>query len=167
MDGNQANDGTWFDKIHKEFWEEIVRTAARWLHPHLRTDAEDIAEEAFERGWRKRYDPKFRDHPRPWLHTTTQNLAKNHNRRSSNKTPQAGLDEHTTAHDGGIPLAELRNDIAAALARLSSKEQQLFWLTWTGQTTIAETAEKAGMSVDATKKAISRMRKKLHRWITP
>jgi RNA polymerase sigma factor (sigma-70 family) len=149
---------------HKWF-EEVARTAARSLNDHLRSDAEDIAVDAYERGWRKRHDPQFREQPRAWLHRTAQNLALNHNRLREHK-PRPELEESMSCHDGGIAAADLHNDLVAAVRRLDRRDRLLFWTVWSDGRPVTEAAEMLNLTEAAARKALNRVYKKLRRRLT-
>jgi RNA polymerase sigma-70 factor, ECF subfamily len=131
-------------------------------------EAEDAAQETFLRAWNhlKRFDPA---RPlRPWLLSIASNLASNR-RRSAGRyvsalmrafrnepasTERSGIEEHSARHMEA-------NDLWKAVRHLSLPDQQIVYLRYFLELSVAETAQALGVPEGTVKSRLSRALDKL------
>ncbi|MCB0252347.1 MAG: RNA polymerase sigma factor [Anaerolineae bacterium] len=150
-------------------WEALVRQEqqAVFRHAYLLTgnadDAQDVAQEAFVRAFRSidRFDP---DRPlRPWLLRITSNLASNRRRsvarffsalsRAARDTPEPVLASADTRR-----LAQQEESAALwqAIRRLRRTDQEVIYLRYFAELSVADTAEALGVAQGTVKSRLSR-----------
>jgi RNA polymerase sigma-70 factor, ECF subfamily len=129
-------------------------------------DAEDIAQETFLRAWNhlKRFDPA---RPlRPWLLSIASNLASNR-RRSAGRylaaltrafrnepTSSASIEEKSTRHMEA-------NDLWKAVQHLGASDQQIIYLRYFLELSVAETAQVLNVAEGTIKSRLSRALERL------
>lgn len=129
-------------------------------------DADDVAQETFLRAWRylKRFDPA---RPlRPWLLSIASNLASNRRRSAgrhvsalmrafrSEPAPPDSIEEKSTDH------AEA-GDLWKAVQRLSVSDQQIVYLRYFLELSVAETAQALDIPEGTVKSRLSRALERL------
>jgi len=129
-------------------------------------DAEDVAQETFIRALRylHRYDPDRA--LRPWLLSITANLARN--RRRSLGRYWAALQrfawqtsvEHSTPENGSIQALEA-DALWQAVRGLNGAEQEIIYLRYFLELSVAETAEVLGVQPGTVKSRLHRALKQL------
>ena len=115
-----------FDALIALYEEQVLKTAlylTRNLH-----DAQDVAQEVYIKIFRglKRIEDTQKMHS--WVHRITVNAARDHLRRRRFWSPLKGIFRTAPAPDP-VQGAQLRNRLAAALARLSFNERACFILS--------------------------------------
>jgi RNA polymerase sigma-70 factor (ECF subfamily) len=152
-------------------WEPLVQTHQQavfrlaYLLLGDPDDAEDIAQETFLRAWNhlKRFD---QTRPlKPWLLSITANLARNR-RRSAGRylaaLTRAFRDEPapTSVEDIGAQYMEA-NDLWKAVQNLREPDQQVVYLRYFMDLSVAETAEVLQVAEGTVKSRLSRALEKL------
>lgn len=134
-------------------------------------DAQDIAQEAFLRLWRK-----GRDVPpeavRPWLLKVTHNLCLDHLRRRQRRHLRLGRPDPNSLErlpetrpdptDGGLP-----DELVSALDQLSPHARSLVVLHYCEDMKLAEIAQVLETTTGAVKVALHRARRALQQALTP
>jgi putative glutamine amidotransferase len=118
--------------------------------------AEDVAQEAFARAWRRLPAGLGAGQQRAWLHRTSRNLAVDELRRRRRRPvePVEHLDQlGATAEDAGVPDAARE-----ALARLNVHERFVLLLRFEAGFTHAEIAQLLDGTEEAARKRVSRAR---------
>jgi RNA polymerase sigma-70 factor (ECF subfamily) len=133
-----------------------------------RDDAEDLAQEAFVRAYRAldRYDPAYPF--RGWLLVIASRLAANHGQRrregalgdAEPEGPRANGDPATAVAEADAEAALLRR-IGAELATLSAEARSLYELRFRQELPVPELAHHFGVSENALKVRIHRLRRTL------
>lgn len=132
-------------------------------------DAEDIAQETFLRAWKalKRFDSS---RPlRPWLLSIAANLSRN--RRRSVGRYVAALTRAFRDEPKAMPLEEKSaqhteaNDLWRAVQNLEARDQQIVYLRYFLDLSIAETAEVLQIAEGTVKSRLSRALEKLRKII--
>lgn len=147
-------------------WDEVQRMCMRFAYRYAknRTEAEDIAQDALLRAWRKR--DTLRDiGARPsWLATIVRNEAL---REFARKRPlPSDLIELIHGHDDDRVLATVeRADLHAALERLNKRDRQLVRLRYDEDMTQEAIAHRLGIPLGTVKVRLHRVRAKLRRSI--
>lgn len=144
-----------FQAAYRTGWSPVFRFALAWTNDWAA--AEDLAQEAFVRLWRRRDRVDWSEPPLPWLIETTRNLATDRFRRlrrlvaiaphGASTTEQAGL-------DGWL-------DVQAAFGRLSRLERTAVVLVAIGGFDSEEAADLLGSTSGAVRAAVRRAREKL------
>jgi RNA polymerase sigma-70 factor, ECF subfamily len=152
-------------------WEPLVQTHQQtvfrlaYLLLGDPDDAEDIAQETFLRAWNhlKRFDPT---RPlKPWLLSITANLSRNR-RRSAGRylaaLTRAFRDEPAPAsvEDKSAQYMEA-NDLRKAVQNLNEPDQQVVYLRYFMDLSVAETAEVLQVAEGTVKSRLSRALEKL------
>ena len=128
-------------------------------------DAEDVAQETFLRAWKhlKRFD--FTRPIRPWLLSIASNLASNH-RRSAGRyfaaLTRAFREEPTSARIEEKSSQHMQaNDLWKAVQTLNLPDQQIIYLRFFLDLSVAETAEVLQVAEGTVKSRLSRALEKL------
>jgi len=129
-----------------------------------RTEAEDIAQDATLRAWRKRDSLRNRESRKAWLATIVRNEAL---REFARRRP-APTDTIELAHghddDRVLSMVE-RADLHAALERLNKRDRQLVRLRYDEDMTQEAIAHRLGIPLGTVKVRLHRVRAKLRREI--
>jgi RNA polymerase sigma-70 factor, ECF subfamily len=158
--GPEADSGDSWD------WEEAHRTCLSFAFRYVktRTEAEDIAQDAMVRAWRKRGTLRNREARRAWLATIVRNEAL---REFARKRP-APTDTIELAYgqddDRVLSMVE-RADLHAALERLNKRDRQLVRLRYDEDMTQEAIAHRLGIPLGTVKVRLHRVRAKLRRQI--
>lgn len=150
-------------------WETLVRREQQAIfhHAYLLTgdadDAQDVAQEAFVRAFRSidRFDP---DRPvRPWLLRITSNLASNRRRSvarflSALARAARAAPEPVVAGALAGQLAQQEEAVALwqAIRRLRRDDQEVIYLRYFAELSVADTAEALGVAAGTVKSRLSR-----------
>jgi RNA polymerase sigma-70 factor (ECF subfamily) len=130
------------------------------------SEAEDIAQEALLRAWRRRSTLRAAANRRQWLATIVRNEAfRQHARRRPD--PTSSLEELEGAEDGRVVAAVERADLEAALAHLPDRDRQLLTLRYDEDLTQAAIARRLGIPEGTVKVRLHRARDKLRRAYAP
>jgi RNA polymerase sigma-70 factor (ECF subfamily) len=133
-------------------------------------DANDAVAEVFLVAWRKIGKAPAGDEARLWLYGIARNVVRNAHRsarRSERLSARlAGVREE---HEPGPEVQVVRSardaELLAAVARLAPLERELLRLKTWEELSSAQIAEVAGLSVRAVETRLSRIRKKLAKWV--
>lgn len=167
LEALQTLDGQFVGQVHDRFFPELYRYAQfRTGDPAI---AEDVAAETFLRlieALRARRGPER--HLRGWLFGTARHLVEDHFRRQYARAEDP-LPEHLAGDDHDpVQLSEeddARRDIRAALARLTSNQQDVLALRFHLGLSVAEVAGILGKKPNAVKalqfRALTALRKAL------
>lgn len=147
-------------------WDEIHRTCLRFAFRYAknRTEAEDIAQDALVRAWRKRDTLRDIGARRSWLATIVRHEAL---REFARKRPlPSDLIELIHGRDDDRVLATVeRADLHAALERLNKRDRQLVRLRYDEDMTQEAIAHRLGIPLGTVKVRLHRVRAKLRRSI--
>jgi RNA polymerase sigma-70 factor, ECF subfamily len=126
------------------------------------SEAEDIAQDALLRAWRRRASLRSGDHIWGWLATIVRNEAARHHSRVRPE-PVGEAESSERAEDDCISAIPLRVDVTAALSRLESGERLLLRLRYGEDLTQPAIAHLLKLPEGTVKVRLHRARKKLHR----
>lgn len=165
----QQGDTVAFEQLLTQHAQFVYNLALRTVN--VPQEAEDIAQEAFVRVWRKL--PQFRAeaHFRTWLYRIVINLC--YNRLPRLKTELAALetDEIDIVDDEGVEMglvsAETRQQLHAAIADLPESYRLLITLRHLQGMSYKEIAEATNMPLGTVKTGIFRARRELRRTLQP
>jgi len=147
-------------------WDEIHRICLRFAFRYAknRTEAEDIAQDALLRAWRKRDTLRDIGARRSWLATIVRHEAL---REFARKRPlPSDLIELIHGRDDERVLATVeRADLHAALERLNKRDRQLVRLRYDEDMTQEAIAHRLGIPLGTVKVRLHRVRAKLRRSI--
>jgi RNA polymerase sigma-70 factor (ECF subfamily) len=144
-----------FQAAYRASWTPVFRFALAWTNDWAA--AEDLAQEAFVRLWRRRHDVDWNEPLLPWLITTTRNLATDRFRRLRRVVGMAPARGHTTDHaglDGWL-------DVQAAFGHLSRLERTAVVLVAILGLNSEEAATLLDSTSGAVRAAVRRAREKL------
>lgn len=147
-------------------WSEAHRCCLGFASRYAKNqaEAEDIAQDAMVRAWRKRDSLRDAGARKSWLATIVRNEAL---RELARKRPQASdLIEITQGRDDDRVLAAVeRADLHAALERLNKRDRQLVRLRYDEDMTQEAIARRLGVPLGTVKVRLHRVRAKLRRSI--
>jgi RNA polymerase sigma-70 factor (ECF subfamily) len=156
-----------FAAVHDRYFREIHRYVAGRLGPRV---AEDVASEtflvAFEQ--RARFDPA-RGALGPWLYGIATNLVARHRRKEARRyraLARVGAEPAAEGHEGrvvaSVVAADLRPQLARALAGLTRGERDVLLLVALAQLSYAEVASALDISAGTVASRLGRARTKLN-----
>jgi RNA polymerase sigma-70 factor, ECF subfamily len=125
-------------------------------------EAEDIAQEALLRAWRRRSTLREVGSRKQWLATIVRNEAFRHYSRPR-PDPTDDLELYEGSEDQMVVSTGERADLQAALARLSERERMLISLRYEEDLTQPAIAAKLGIPEGTVKVQLHRARIKLRR----
>jgi RNA polymerase sigma-70 factor, ECF subfamily len=145
-------------------WGEAHRVCLRLAYRYASnpSEAEDIAQDALLRAWRRRSTLRERERRNQWLATIVRNEAFRQHARTR-PDPIATIELHEGAEDARVVAAVELADLHAALGRLSERERQLLELRYEEDLTQAAIAVKLGIPEGTVKVRLHRARDKLRR----
>jgi RNA polymerase sigma-70 factor, ECF subfamily len=145
-------------------WTEARRRCVSLARRHTANpfEAEDIAQEALLRAWRRRASLRSGDHIWGWLATIVHNEAARHHSRVRPE-PVAEPESSEGAEDDRISAIPMRADVTAALSRLESGERLLLRLRYGEDLTQPAIARLMKVPEGTVKVRLHRARAKLHR----
>lgn len=149
-------------------WGEAHRVCLRLAYRYASnpSEAEDIAQDALLRAWRRRStlrEPKRRNQ---WLGAIVRNEAFRQRARTR-PDPTPTIELHEGAEDARVVAAVETADLQAALEHLSERDRELLELRYEEDLTQVEVARKLGIPVGTAKVRLHRARDKLRRVYTP
>lgn len=149
-------------------WEEVRRTCVRFAYRYAKNsiEAEDIAQDAVLRAWRKRSTLRDRASLKPWLAAIVRNEAYREYGRNKPALSDT-LDAYQGAEDERVLATAERADLRAALDRLDERERQLVRLRYDEDLTQEGIARRLGIPDGTVKVRLHRLRAKLRRELEP
>jgi RNA polymerase sigma-70 factor, ECF subfamily len=147
-------------------WGDAQRICLRLAYRYSRNpcEAEDIAQEALLRAWRRRSTLRDNGSRKQWLATIVRNEAfRQHSRLRPD--PVDTMETEVGVDDERVLSTVERADIHAALSRLDERERQLVRLRYEEDLTQAGIARRLGIPEGTVKVRLHRVRKKLRREI--
>jgi len=126
------------------------------------SEAEDIAQDALLRAWRRRSTLREADRRNQWLATIVRNEAFRQHARVR-PDPIATIETQEGAEDAQVVGTVERADLHAALDRLSDKDRQLLELRYNEDLTQSAIARRLGIPEGTVKVRLHRARNKLRR----
>ncbi|MCW2989083.1 MAG: sigma-70 family polymerase sigma factor [Solirubrobacterales bacterium] len=126
------------------------------------SEAEDIAQDALLRAWRRRSTLREADRRNQWLATIVRNEAfRLHARVRPDPTSQ--IETYEGAEDAQVVATVERADLHAALKRLNERDRQLLELRYGEDLTQSAIARRLGIPEGTVKVRLHRARDKLRR----
>jgi RNA polymerase sigma-70 factor (ECF subfamily) len=143
-------------------WDEARRLCLRLAYRYSSNscEAEDIAQEALLRAWRRRSTLRDGARRKQWLATIVRNEAFRQHARTR-PTPIATIEQHEGADDERVLATVEQADLHAALGRLSEHDRQLLRLRYEEDLTQATIAHRLGIPEGTVKVRLHRVRNKL------
>jgi RNA polymerase sigma-70 factor (ECF subfamily) len=126
------------------------------------SEAEDIAQDALLRAWRRRSTLREADRRNQWLATIVRNEAFRQHARIR-PDPVSTIETYEGAEDEQVVATVERADLHAALKRLSEKDRELLQLRYDEDLTQAAIARRLGIPEGTVKVRLHRARDKLRR----
>jgi RNA polymerase sigma-70 factor (ECF subfamily) len=126
------------------------------------SEAEDIAQDALLRAWRRRSTLRDSDRRNQWLATIVRNEAFRQHARIR-PDPMATVEGKEGVEDAQVVATVERADLHAALGRLSERDRQLLELRYNEDLTQAAIARRLGIPEGTVKVRLHRARLKLRR----
>ncbi|HEX3174582.1 MAG TPA: sigma-70 family RNA polymerase sigma factor [Solirubrobacterales bacterium] len=147
-------------------WEEVRRFCVRFAHRYAKSpgEAEDIAQDALLRAWRRRSTLREAGSRKQWLATIVRNEAFREHARNR-PDPVDTLESEYGAEDERVLATVERADLHAALGRLDERERQLVQLRYDEDLTQTAIARRLGIPEGTVKVRLHRVRAKLRREI--
>jgi RNA polymerase sigma-70 factor, ECF subfamily len=126
------------------------------------SEAEDIAQDALLRAWRRRSTLREAERRNQWLATIVRNEAfRQHSRMRPD--PTATIETYEGVEDERVIAAVERADLHAALKLLNDRDRQLLELRYTEDLTQQAIARRLGIPEGTVKVRLHRARDKLRR----
>lgn len=156
--GNGAEDG-WE-------WDDAHRVCLRFAYRYAKnpSEAEDIAQDALLRAWRRRSTLRDSGSRKQWLATIVRNEAFRQHARLR-PDPVDTMENEVGIDDERVLATVERADIHAALECLNERERQLVRLRYEEDLTQAGIAHRLGIPEGTVKVRLHRVRNKLRREI--
>jgi RNA polymerase sigma-70 factor (ECF subfamily) len=126
------------------------------------SEAEDIAQDALLRAWRRRSTLREADRRNQWLATIVRNEAFRQHARVR-PDPTSEIETYEGAEDAQVVATVERADLHAALKRLSERDRQLLELRYEEDLTQSAIARRLGIPEGTVKVRLHRARDKLRR----
>ena len=126
------------------------------------SEAEDIAQDALLRAWRRRSTLREADRRNQWLATIVRNEAFRQHARVR-PDPTSVIETYEAVEDAQVVATVERADLHAALERLSDRDRQLLELRYTEDLTQQAIARRLGIPEGTVKVRLHRARIKLRR----
>ncbi|MEO1617523.1 MAG: sigma-70 family RNA polymerase sigma factor [Planctomycetota bacterium] len=162
-----ASDSTSFDVLFTHFHPRLVRFLSKRLEG-TSVDAEDVAQEAMIKAWRKReqYNPKYQFST--WVYTIAQRTASDHLRKSRPVSSLAALEQlEQTAANVKRDTQQHTDEIWSTAANLLPENQyEALWLRYGEEMTIKEVSKSLSKSTVATRVLLHRARTSLQRHLS-
>ena len=145
-------------------WGEAHRVCLRMAYRYASnpSEAEDIAQDALLRAWRRRSTLREADRRNQWLATIVRNEAfRQHSRMRPD--PTSMIETYEGVEDERVVAAVERADLHAALKLLNDRDRQLLELRYTEDLTQQAIANRLGIPEGTVKVRLHRARDKLRR----
>jgi RNA polymerase sigma-70 factor (ECF subfamily) len=145
-------------------WGEAHRVCLRLAYRYASnaSEAEDIAQDALLRAWRRRSTLREADRRNQWLATIVRNEAFRQHARVR-PDPTSTIELYEGAEDAQVVATVERADLHAALKRLSERDRRLLEMRYQEDLTQAAIARKLGIPEGTVKVRLHRARDKLRR----
>jgi RNA polymerase sigma-70 factor, ECF subfamily len=145
-------------------WGEAHRVCLRLAYRYASnpSEAEDIAQDALLRAWRRRSTLRDSERRNQWLASIVRNEAFRQHARTR-PDPTAKIELQEGAEDEQVLAAVELADLHAALARLSERERKLLELRYEEDLTHPAIARRLGIPEGTVKVRLHRARNKLRR----
>jgi RNA polymerase sigma-70 factor (ECF subfamily) len=149
-------------------WGEAQRVCLRLAYRYASnsSEAEDIAQDALLRAWRRRSTLREPDRRKQWLATIVRNEAFRQHARVR-PDPIATIEGYEGEEDERVLATVETADLHAALEHLSLRDRQLLELRYNEDLTQAAIAAKLGIPEGTVKVRLHRARDKLRRIYVP
>lgn len=147
-------------------WDEARRVCLRFAYRYARnpSEAEDIAQDALLRAWRRRSTLRNAGARKQWLASIVRNEAFRQFARTR-PDPVATLEAEHGADDERVVATAERADLHAAISRLDERDRQLVRLRYDEDLTQTAIAHRLGIPEGTVKVRLHRVRAKLRRAI--
>jgi RNA polymerase sigma-70 factor (ECF subfamily) len=126
------------------------------------SEAEDIAQDALLRAWRRRSTLRKSDRRNQWLATIVRNEAFRQHARLR-PDPTAAIETYEAVEDAQVVATAERADLRAALKLLSDRDRRLLELRYDEDLTQTAIARRLGIPEGTVKVRLHRARDKLRR----
>ncbi len=130
------------------------------------SEAEDIAQDALLRAWRRRSTLREADRRNQWLATIVRNEAFRQHARVR-PDPTATIETYEGVEDAQVVATVERADLHAALKRLNQRDRELLELRYNEDLTQQAIARRLGIPEGTVKVRLHRARDKLRRAYVP
>ncbi len=149
-------------------WGEAHRVCLRLAYRYSSnpSEAEDIAQEALLRAWRRRSTLREADRRNQWLATIVRNEAFRQHARIR-PDPTSVIETYEGVEDPQVVATVERADLHAALSALNDRDRQLLELRYTEDLTQQAIARRLGIPEGTVKVRLHRARDKLRRAFVP
>ncbi|MGC1165654.1 MAG: sigma-70 family RNA polymerase sigma factor [Solirubrobacterales bacterium] len=145
-------------------WGEAHRVCLRMAYRYASnpSEAEDIAQDALLRAWRRRSTLREADRRNQWLSTIVRNEAFRQHARVR-PDPTSEIETYEGAEDAQVVATVERADLHAAMERLNERDRQLLELRYGEDLTQSAIARRLGIPEGTVKVRLHRARDKLRR----
>lgn len=145
-------------------WDEAHRICLRLAYRYASnpSEAEDIAQDALLRAWRRRSTLREVERRNQWLATIVRNEAFRQHARVR-PDPTAAIESYEGAEDAQVLATVECADLQAAMARLSEPDRRLLDLRYREDLTQQAIAKRLGIPEGTVKVRLHRARDKLRR----
>lgn len=149
-------------------WSEAHRVCLRFAYRYASnpSEAEDIAQDALLRAWRRRSTLREPDRRNQWLGTIVRNEAFRQHARARPE-PIATLEVSEGVEDAQVVATVERADVQAALRQLSAPDRELLEMRYGDDLTQSTIARRLGIPEGTVKVRLHRARNKLRRAFVP
>lgn len=149
-------------------WDEAHRVCLRLAYRYASnpSEAEDIAQDALLRAWRRRSTLREADRRNQWLAAIVRNEAFRQHARTR-PDPIATIETREGVEDERVVATVELADLHAALELLSAKDRELLEMRYSDDLTQAAIARKLGVPEGTVKVRLHRARKRLRRAYVP
>jgi RNA polymerase sigma-70 factor, ECF subfamily len=145
-------------------WGEAHRVCLRTAYRYASnpSEAEDIAQDALLRAWRRRSTLRDSDRRTQWLSAIVRNEAFRQHARIR-PDPTSAIEAHEGVEDEQVLATVEQADLHAALKRLNDRDRRLLDMRYREDLTQAAIADKLGIPEGTVKVRLHRARNKLRR----
>jgi RNA polymerase sigma-70 factor (ECF subfamily) len=149
-------------------WGDAHRVCLRLAYRYASnpSEAEDIAQDALLRAWRRRSTLREADRRNQWLATIVRNEAFRQHARVR-PDPTATIETYEGAEDAQVLATVEKADLHAALKRLTERDRRLLEMRYDEDLTQSTIAERLGIPEGTVKVRLHRARDKLRQAYAP